>query len=99
MKKYQVFCKSGGIYLGVINQTLRVIEVPGSEERHKNDLQYLIDQDGADDKLLVIPCGEHKRNKVVTLADIAPRKVGEKTRKRRIDTRTKGAPFSDFSAP
>ena len=98
MKKYQVFSKTDGIYLGIINQTLRVIEVPSGEERHKNALQYEIDQDRTDDKLLVIPCGEHKKSKVVTLADIAPRKVRKKTKKRPTQPTLQGTPISDFSS-
>ena len=98
MKKYQIFSKTDGVYLGIINQTLRVVEVPSGEERHKNALQYEIDQDRADDKLLVIPLGEHKKSKVVTLADIAPKKVGKKPKKRRTDPRVQTPLVSDFSA-
>jgi hypothetical protein len=96
-KKYQVFSKSIGGYLGLINQTLRVIEVPSGEERHKHALQCLIDQDRADEKLIVIPYGEHKKSKVVSLSDIAPRKVGKKTKKRRIDPKVQTPPVFDFS--
>lgn len=40
--KYEVYIK--GKYVGVINQTLRVMEVPSGEECCKCALQYFIDQ-------------------------------------------------------
>ena len=94
MKKYQVYSKPDGSYLGMINQTLRVVEVADDEERHVNALQWLINQNS--NQITIIPLGEHKKSEVVTLADIAPRKVPKKAKKRLMNTYLQGTPIFDF---
>ena len=87
--KYEIYIK--GEYAGMINQTLRVLEVSGEQERCKCALQYFIDQHPQN--ITIIPAGEHKKSKVVSLADIAPRLVGRKCKKPRTNTIAKGSPF------
>ena len=83
--KYEIYIK--GEYAGMINQTLRVLEVSGEQERCKCALQYFIDQHPQN--ITIIPAGQHKKSKQVTLSDIAPRLV----RKPRTNTIAKGSHF------
>jgi hypothetical protein len=88
--KYEVYIK--GKYVGAINKTLRVMEVPSGEECCKCALQYFIDQHPQN--ITIIPAGEHKKSKALTLSDIAPTKV----RKPRMNTIAKGSHFSNFTS-
>jgi len=68
---------SVGSYLGTINNTLRLTDAPGGEERNLNALQYLIDQHirsgTIDDHVMAIPVGETKKSKIVTFKEICPK--------------------------
>jgi len=89
--KYAIYSQSDngpGEYLGSINQTLRVVEVADGDERHINALQYLVDQHPA--RLLIMPVGEHKKNKATTLARIAPNPLPAKRRENLKKRSTKG---------
>jgi hypothetical protein len=78
--KYQLYAK--GEFIGTINHTLKVVTVPSGEEADKNCLQYLIDQHP--DNLLIVPEGEHKKSKCVSLSDIAPKIVPKRCKKARL---------------
>ena len=81
-RKFDVY--AGGHYLCTINQTLRVLQSAFDCERCMNAMQLLIDQHPVG--LLIMPEGEHKKSSAVSLADIAPRIVPKKGKKRQSNT-------------
>ena len=95
MARFDVY--AGGHYLCTINQTLRVLESAFDCERCMNAMQLLIDQHPAG--LLIMPDGEHKKSNAVSLADIAPRIVSKKVKKRATLPTLQGPHFLKKGAP
>jgi len=89
MARYDVY--ADGHYLCTINQTLRVMQSAFDCDRCMNAMQTLIDQHPAG--LLIMPDGEHKKSSAVSLADIAPRIVSKKAKKRPTLTTLQGTHF------
>ena len=93
--RYDVF--HNGQYLCTINQTLRVLQSAFDCERCMNAMQTLINQHPTG--LLIMPDGEHKKSAAVSLADIAPRIVSKKGKKRLTHTNLQGTNFLKKGSP
>ena len=95
MARFDVY--GNGHYLCTINQTLRVMESAFDCERCMNAMQTLIDQHPVG--LLIMPEGEHKKSDAVSLADIAPRIVSKKAKKRPTHSNLQGSDISKKGSP
>jgi hypothetical protein len=95
MARFNVFAHSH--YLCTINQTLRVLESAFDCDFCINAMQLLIDQHPVG--LLIMPDGEHKKSSAVSLADIAPRIVSKKSKKRPTLPTLQGTDFLKKGSP
>lgn len=89
MARFNVY--GNGHYLCTINQTLRVLQSAFNCERCMAFMQTLIDQHPIG--LLIIPECEHKKSDAVSLADIAPRIISKKAKKRPTHPYLQGSDF------